>query len=124
MLLVSFIGWWYGVGWLTLMRRVGAGSQRVLQFFSVGELAGSLFAPFRQISAGKVNGPLEAQMRAFGDRLMSRFVGAVVRSMLILAGMLTALVTGAGGVIAMVVWPFLPVLPLIGLGLMLAGFAP
>ena len=123
MLLVSLFGWWYGVGWLTLARRVGSSSQRVLQFFSVSELAGSLFAPFRQISAGRVDGPLDAQLRAFGDRLLSRFIGAFVRSLLIITGLLVALLAGAFGVIAMVAWPFLPVLPFIGAGLMLAGFA-
>ncbi len=123
MLLVSLLGWWYGAGWLTLMRRVGSSSQRVLQFFSVSELAGSLFAPFRQISAGHVNGPLGAQLQAFGDRLLSRFIGALVRSLLIIVGLIAALFVGLFGVATMVAWPFLPALPFIGVGLMLAGFA-
>lgn len=122
MLAVALLKWWYGVGWLTLMRRVGVSVQNVLNFFSVGQLAGSLFAPFRQISAGRVQGPLGVQLRAFGDRLFSRGIGAVVRSLLIVFGLLIALLSGVWGLAVMIIWPFLPLLPLSGLFLMLNGY--
>ncbi len=123
MLIVGFLGWWYGVGWLTLLRRVGVASQHVLQFFSVTELAGSLFAPFRQISAERVQGPLGIQLRAFGDRLFSRFFGAFIRTILIIFGLIVATLYGTLGLLAVVVWPFIIVLPIVGLALMLQGYA-
>lgn len=122
MLLPSFFSWWYGVGWLSLGRKVSGRIVGVLRFFSVGQLAGSLFAPFRQISAGRVQGPLGVQLRAWGDKQFSRVIGAIVRLMLIACGLLTAIFYVVAGVIMMFFWPLLPVLPLIGIILMLTGF--
>lgn len=122
MLLTTFFGWWYGVGWLTLGRKVGGRVSGVLRFFSVGQLATSLFAPFRQISAGRVQGPLGVQLRAWGDRQFSRVIGAVVRLMLIICGFVGAGFYAVLGVIMMVFWPLLPAMPLIGIILMISGF--
>ena len=122
MLLTTFFGWWYGVGWLTLGRKVGGRVTGVLRFFSVGQLATSLFAPFRQISAGRVQGPLGVQLRAWGDRQFSRVIGAVVRLLLIGCGFVAAAFYAVLGAIMMVFWPLLPAMPLIGIILMVSGF--
>ena len=116
----SFFVWWYGLGWAQLMNRVWGRIVRVLNFFSVGLLLGSLFAPFRQISAGSASGSLEKQFRAWGDLLFSRMIGAVVRLMLVFVGLLSAILMGLFGLIVIVVWPFLPAAPLIGIFLMQA----
>jgi hypothetical protein len=123
MLVGSFFSWWYGVGWLTLGRRIAARTTGVLKFFSVGQLAGSLFAPFRQISAGRVQGgSLSMQLRAWGDKQFSRVIGAVVRLMLIACGLVGALFYALVGVVLIIFWPLLPVFPIIGLVLMATGF--
>ena len=122
MLLATFFAWWYGVGWMTLVQKVSGRITGVLSFFSVGQLATSLFAPFRQISAGKVQGPLGIILRAWVDRLFSRGIGAVVRTLLILTGLLSAAVYGALGLLMIILWPALPAMPLIGLVLMISGF--
>lgn len=124
MLLTTFFSWWYGVGWFSLGRKVGGRINGVLKFFSVAQLAASLFAPFRQISAGQVQGPLGVQLRAWGDKQFSRVIGAIVRLMLIACGLIGALLYGVLGLAMLLVWPFLPVLPLVGLVLMLSGFRP
>lgn len=105
------------------MQKVGNRVKGVLDFFSVGSLAGSLFAPYRQISAGRVRGPIGVQLRAWGDRLFSRIMGAIIRLLLILTGLVTALVIAAVGGVVVVVWPFLPAMPLISLFLMQVGAA-
>ncbi|MGH7196772.1 MAG: hypothetical protein ACREGJ_03340 [Candidatus Saccharimonadales bacterium] len=115
------ISWWYGPGWLKLMTRVGGRVQGVLNFFSVGLLAGSLFAPFRQISAGRVQGPLGVQLSAWFDRQFSRVIGAIVRMLLILAGLLLAAITGLVGLLLVVAWPLIPLAPIIGFMLMSGG---
>jgi hypothetical protein len=120
MLLTTFFGWWYGEGWMTLARKVAGRVTGTLGFFSVGQLATSLFAPFRQISAGKVRGPLAVQFRAWGDRMFSRVIGAVVRTLLILTGLLTAALLSIWGLVLMIAWPVLPALPLVGIFLMAA----
>ncbi len=119
MLLGSLLSWWYGLGWVKLMQKVTGRMHKVMAFFSVGMLLGSLFAPFRQISAGRpIQGTVQAQLAAWGDRLFSRLIGAVVRLMLVFAGLVSALIVGVIGVVLLVAWPFIPALPIIGVFLM------
>jgi hypothetical protein len=122
MLLATFFAWWYGVGWMTLVQKVSGRITGVLSFFSVGQLATSLFAPFRQISAGRVQGPLGVILRAWVDRLFSRGIGAVVRTLLIVTGLLCAAFYAVLGLIMIIFWPVLPALPLLGLVLMVTGY--
>ena len=115
MVIISLFSWWYTTGWLTLIQKASKKVESVLKFFSVPLLATSLFAPFRQISAGRVNGPLSVQLQAWGDRLFSRFIGAMVRSFLIVIGLLLVALMSAIGLIAAAVWPLLPLAPFVGL---------
>jgi hypothetical protein len=124
MLLPTFFSWWYGEGWLSLGRKVSGRVTGVLKFFSVGQLATSLFAPFRQISAGRVQGPLGMQLRAWGDKQFSRVIGAVVRLLLIFCGLIGAFLYGVLGIIMMVLWPLLPAIPAVGLMLAVTGVKP
>jgi hypothetical protein len=124
MLVVAFFGWWYSIGWLMVARKTALKIQHVFQFFSVEQLLGSLFAPFRQISAGHVQGPLGVQMRAWGDRVFSRVIGAVVRLLLVAVGALVAGALFLFGLVMLVLWPLLPALPFIGLLFVLTGYAP
>jgi hypothetical protein len=94
----------------------------VLRFFSVGLLATTLFYPFRQISAGRTNGSIKARFIAWGDKLFSRLIGAVVRLMLISVGLIFALFVAILGLLLIIAWPFLPVAPLIGVFIMQSGF--
>ena len=115
MVIFSLFSWWYTTGWLTLLQKCGIRVQAVLKFFSVPILLGSLFAPFRQISAGRVDGSLSVQFAAWGDRIFSRFIGAIVRSFLILVGLVTVVVFGVLCLVVAITWPFLPFAPVIGL---------
>jgi hypothetical protein len=122
MMLLALFSWWYTTGWAELARRVAGRVERTLQSFSVGLLAKSLFSPFRQISADNVQGSFDVQMRAFGDRLFSRFFGAFVRSFFILFGFVGALLTGAVGLVQLAVWPLVPALPVLGFALAFVGW--
>lgn len=112
MVILSLFYWWYTTGWLTLLRKTGEKIKSALNFFSVPLLAASLFAPFRQISAGRVQGPLGVQMRAWADRTFSRFMGAIFRTIIIIIGIVTVVIIGAFGLIAVCAWPILPLAPL------------
>lgn len=122
MIVLAIFSWWYSEGWARSVRQAGDRVEGVLDFFSVGVLLKTLFAPFRQISAGQVRGPAEAQFRAFLDRTFSRFIGAFMRGMMIIAGFLTAVFVGVVGLVQIVVWPLVPLLPLFGLLAALAGW--
>lgn len=115
MVIFSLFSWWYTTGWLTLTHKCARQLQSVLKFFSVTQLLGSLFAPFRQISAGRVDGPIAVQLRAFGDRVFSRFIGAFIRLMLIVVGVAVMVLMAVFCLLFIVAWPALPLAPFIGL---------
>lgn len=124
MFLVGMIQWWYGAGLWRHIKLSGLGILRTADFFSVGLLARTLFNPFRQISAGQVNGPLPLQLQAFFDRLFSRVIGFFVRSMVIICGLVVIVVRCAWTLVSIMIWVLLPILPLIGLILWQMGVAP
>ena len=121
LMLGSFLSWWYGEGWLSQIGEVRERLLRVNDRYSISLLVTTLFAPFRQISAGNVRGPLGVQLRAWFDRLISRFIGAGVRSVLILVGLLAVIIECSVGLIRLAGWPLLPLLPVAGLIMSLSG---
>jgi hypothetical protein len=124
MILSALFSWWYGAGWSRVAHTTTEQIDAVMEFFSVGLLARTLFDPFRQISAGQVRGSLPEQFRAWGDRTFSRVVGFVVRSMFIGIGCLGAVLVGLYGLGRLLLWPLLPVLPALGLIALAIGWTP
>jgi hypothetical protein len=123
MMLISMLSWWYTAGWASLAGRVGRRVQSVMNTFSVQLLAGSLFEPFRQISAGQSGGPgFDAQLKALGDRLFSRIFGAVVRSLFILMGLVGTFFMVIIGLLQIILWPVVPLLPILGIALSVTGW--
>lgn len=118
MLMIALFSWWYSVGWAQLARRAAARIAGVLDFFSVGMLLKSLFAPFRQISVGKVQGSLDAKIRAWADLQISRFIGAMVRLAVIVFGLIAMVVMVVVSVGLLLLWPIVPAAPFIVLVIM------
>lgn len=121
MMLLALFSWWYTAGWAELAKRVGRHVQSMWEFFSVTDLARTLFSPFHQISAGSVQGSFDTQMRAFGDRLFSRIFGAFVRTMFIFIAAVAAVCISIVGLVQLLLWPVLPLLPVIGVVLAAMG---
>lgn len=124
MVIVGFVQWWYGAG---LLRQLRLGREHIANFFdyfSIDLLIRTFFSPFRQISAGSVQGPIGLQIRAFFDRLISRVIGATVRTLTILVGVITIFLTIIVEIVRVVVWVLLPVAPSIGLVLTFLGWMP
>lgn len=113
MLFIALFSWWYTTGWAQLAQRATKRVAGVLDFFSIGLLLKSLFAPFRQISVGKVRGPLEVQIRAWGDRQISRAIGAMVRLAVIAFGLLATILMVIVSLALLLLWPFVPLMPFI-----------
>ena len=124
MFLVGLISWWYGRGWVEQWRRIGGMLARTLEFFSIGQLLSTLFSPFRQISAGASGRGLSAAFSAFLDKLISRMIGALIRSFTILAGIIIIAIQAVYTAIIMVFWWLVPLLPLVGLAMFLIGWVP
>jgi len=114
MYIFSMLSWWYSGGLRTQFRlqleRLGA----TLDYFSISLLLRTLFSPYKQISAGRVRGPLPVQLRAFTDRLFSRVIGAVLRSFVIVIGIVWVVLQSILAAVALIGWLLLPVFPIAG----------
>jgi len=124
MFLVGIISWWYGRGLQGQISRIRDRLTATAGYFSIGQLLSTLFSPFRQISAGKVNGAIGAQLRAFFDKTISRIIGAIVRSFTILAGVIVMVFQSLVEVIVLIIWLVLPLFPVAGLIAFVVGWVP
>src|SRR5207248_825056 len=115
LLLTELLRWWYTAGWRGRAQRVAMKLDGTIDYFSMDLLLKTLFSPFRQISAGRVDGSLEVKFRALIDKLFSRIIGAVVRLMLIVVGAMTIVLQTVIGLLLLILWGLLPLLPLVGL---------
>ena len=122
MLLIGLFSWWYGAGWLQLGQRVLTRIGNTMDFFSIGILFKSLFAPFKQLSVGRVQGSVETQLRAWGDLQISRVIGALVRLAVIAFGLVATILLSVVGVLLLFLWPLVPILPLIVIVVLIGGW--
>lgn len=114
MLVIDMISWWYLTGWNIFVRKLFTKLGDTADFFSIRSLLKTLFAPFRQISAGTTaSSALDARLRAWADRTFSRLIGAVVRLFLILLGGIILLLQLIFSLVAMILWPVLPFAPVV-----------
>lgn len=124
MFIVGILSWWYTVGWLQQFRALQARLDRTADYFSIDLLARTLFSPFRQISAGRVRGPLGVHIRAFFDKLISRIIGAMVRLTIIVVGGVWLVVSAVLGAAFAILWAAVPAVPVIGILLAMSGWVP
>jgi len=124
MFLVGILSWWYGNGFYSRFQIVNNRLKTSADFFSVGLLLKTLFSTYKQISAGSVDGPIGIRLRAFFDRLLSRFIGSIVRSSVIIFGLIVMLIQSVFGVVILLSWLIVPLLPMAGLILWTIGWVP
>lgn len=124
MFVIGTLSWWYGAGWRQRLAMLRERLANTIDYFSIDLLARTLFSPFRQISAGKVNGPIGVIIHAFLDRLISRMIGAMVRSTMIIVGVMAIILHSVIGIISLTVWALIPLFPLVGLVLFGLGWVP
>lgn len=125
MLFVSLIRWWYGIGWLDQLGLVRARFDRSADFFSIELSLRTLFMPFRQIDAdGARKGSLDVMLRAAFDKLFSRLIGALARTVLIVIGSVALAGEAVVGGLRLLLWPLVPLAGLIGIVLMSIGWLP
>ncbi len=124
MFIVGMLSWWYSRGWIDQALLVRERIVRTMDYFSVDLLLKTLFAPYRQIGASRVDGSLGVKWRAFVDRTVSRVIGSIVRAILIVIGSVAVILHSILGAVVLVLWGAVPLLPLIGLLLFLSGWVP
>ena len=124
MFLVGILSWWYGSGWRQRLHMTLTRLAQVSDYFSIALLASTLFAPFRQISAGGTGGSLSQQVRGLFDQLLSRMIGLLVRLTMILFGLVTILLVSIWGAVVLFMWAIVPIFPVIGLIMTVTGWVP
>ena len=121
LLVTSLIRWWYTEGWRARARLIADRLDGTIDYFSVDLLIKTLFAPYRQISVGKVDGSLEVKMRALIDKLFSRVIGAFIRLIILIIGGLVISLQAVFGLVILCGWLFVPLLPVFGAVMTVVG---
>jgi hypothetical protein len=125
MLIMSLFSWWYSGGLKKELAHLGDSMSRSLDFFSIGLLLKTLFAPFRQIDSGSAdNAPMDVRMRMFFDQLMSRAIGGFMRTLVILVGLVVLAAKLVFSLVVVVLYLLLPLLPVVGTAMFIIGWIP
>jgi hypothetical protein len=124
LLVLSLLRWWYTDGWRQRVKLVANRLDGTIDYFSIDLLLRTLFAPFRQISAGRVDGSLEVQMRALIDKLISRIIGMFIRIIILVIGGVVIATQVLIGLLILIGWGLVPVLPAAGIIMAVIGVTP
>lgn len=120
MLTLELFTWWFGQGWLLVIKGAGQRLVRISNVFSVPTLLRTLFAPWRRIITYP-GASIDAKLRALSDNMVSRLIGFTVRILVLITALLTIVVMAGIGAMSIVVWPLVPILTLV---LLIKGFMP
>jgi len=112
MLAQGLISWWYTDGFKLFCSKLFSKLGDTVDLFSIGSLLKTLFAPYRQIAANEHGVSIDAKFVALIDRLVSRLVGGVTRIGIVLIGLIVIIFQLIISIIGLIVWPFLPLLPI------------
>lgn len=82
----------------------------IYSYFSIDLLSKTLFSPWRHDSVDMSRLPIRYWGQAIGANLISRSIGFVVRSGVIVSGCVFIFVTGIGSVIFIMSWYLLPII--------------
>lgn len=121
LLVTELLRWWYGDGFKGRVRMMAYRLEGTLDYFSIDLLIKTLFSPFRQISAGRVDGPIGVQLRALVDKIFSRLIGALVRTVILIIGGIVILLQTVVGTVVLLVWALVPLIPFVGIVLAFIG---
>jgi hypothetical protein len=105
----ELLSWWYGPGWAQAIRRIYKWAHAVSLALSAGQLLRSLFEPWRRIVSAGGRG-LDVKIRNFIDNMVSRAVGASVRSLVLITAGAAMIGAVLFGIFVAIAWPLIPVL--------------
>jgi hypothetical protein len=121
MLILGLISWWYLDGFKLFFLKLWAKLGDTADLFSIGSLLKTLFAPYRQISANASGVSIDDKFFAFIDRMVSRLVGGVARLGIITVGIIVLLIQLVGSIFSLMLWPLMPLAPILFVTLFVLG---
>jgi hypothetical protein len=109
-----FFSWWYGPGWknafVTITKRV----ENLAAELSMGILIKTLFEPWKQITSySRPNSTIDVKIQIAIDNVFARMVGFVVRSSVLLFGLISCSLVFLFGIVLAIFWPIVPMLPVL-----------
>lgn len=105
MLVISILSWWYTKGWSYALDRIGVELNKINDFFAVGVLLKTMFAPWKQLSSVAT---FQTFFQVMIDNAVSRTIGFIIRfSVLLFAAVWAAFITIIG-LVLLVLWGFIP----------------
>lgn len=116
---MGLLSWWYTDGFMSELGRIFESLRRTAGFFSIGQLAATLFAPYRQIASSPTGA--ETWVQRLIDVLISRVMGAIVRIGTITIGLVAMCSLALAGVVRGLLWPLVPLVPVAGAILAILG---
>lgn len=118
----GYLAWWYGQGVIEASNKAVAILWRLTDSLSLPILLRTLFAPWKNDVLSARNIALSDQMKLWGQNFVSRFVGFLVRSIVIGVAVLLLAALCLVFALSLVVWLFAPMLvvalPIFGLVMM------
>lgn len=108
MIVLSLFEWWYGAGWKSAINHSQKRVIDAYRLFEIPMLLLTIFAPWRRIITAPGAG-LGAHIRAGVDNAISRLVGFIVRSIVLVSAGLLIAAASLASLIELLVWPFLPI---------------
>lgn len=117
MFAVLLLSWWYSSGWSWVAKSLSNKYKLVGEALSVSILLRTFFAPWKQIQSTTT---LQNFIQTTVDNIISRFVGMVVRTIMLFAALIFYLALTVFSIIAFALWPVIPalivILPILFLG--------
>ncbi|MCL2371146.1 AAA family ATPase [Candidatus Saccharibacteria bacterium] len=111
---MSIISFWYGRGLNRFMVAVGNSVRGVWDFFSIGSLLATFFKPFKQSDYGSNKTGFEKMMEDFASSITSRLAGVILRSALIIVGLLSLAFSIVAAGLAIASYFLMPIFILVG----------
>ena len=124
MFIAGLLKWWYGAGYVRCAKGCMNRLESAMDYFPVGLLLRTMFSLFRQDGAGGSGGPLNVRMRRFAERLISRFIGAGIRFVVLVIGLVTITIIALFSLVSLITWALVPAIPFVGIILMISGWVP
>lgn len=122
MVIMLMFRWWYSDGWRWAWQR--SVNKRLADYnrvFSLSQLIKTWFSPFKQTYSKGRRGSIDAIIQAAIDNFVSRIIGAIARTFIIIAGLIAITFALISGVAIFLLWPFLPIMPVLAIMLALSG---
>jgi hypothetical protein len=112
MLLIEFVSWWYGRGFISFFNKITTFVRTLWNKLSIPALAKTLFSPWKRITSSYGKSVSEIS-RAVIDNTVSRLVGFTIRVSVILGGLIAMLILIILALLGLIFWPLTPLIILL-----------